>query len=159
MTRASIRRALLPALLLAAAAASSGGAAHAQDGMKSVPSPHGVATTMDRLETVLAEKGMTVFARIDHAANAEGAGLALEPTEVLVFGNPKVGTPLMSCGRSIAIDLPQKMLAWQLADGTTRLGWNDPAYLKARHATAGCDEVFGKVEAALEGFAAAATGD
>ena len=148
---------LLPLVPLALCALVNAGLARAQEGMLSVPSPHDVATTLDRLEAALEEKGMTVFARIDHAAGAEGAALSLPPTEVLVFGNPKVGTPLMACGRSIAIDLPQKMLAWQDESGTTRLGWNDPAYLKSRHGTTGCDAVFDKVGAALDGFAKAAT--
>jgi len=142
--------------LLAAAALVGGTSARAQEGMLSVPSPHDVATTIDRLEAVLEEKGMTVFARIDHASGAEKADLSLPPTELLVFGNPRVGTPLMNCSRSIAIDLPQKMLAWHEASGETRLGWNDPLWLKERHATSGCDAVFEKVGEALEGFAAAA---
>ena len=159
MSRATTPRAPAAVALLAAGALLGPGAARAQEGMLSVASPHDVATTMDRLEAALAEKGMTVFARIDHAAGAERAGLALEPTEVLVFGNPRVGTPLMGCSPSIAIDLPQKMLAWRTADGGTRLAWNDPAYLAERHGTEGCDEVLGKVGAALEAFATAATGD
>jgi len=159
MIRLPAFRALPAALLSGALASFGGGALHAQDGMRSVPSPHDVATTVDRLEAVLAENGMTVFARIDHAAGADKAGLELPPTEVLVFGNPMVGTPLMGCSPSIAIDLPQKMLAWKAEDGATRLGWNDPEWLKGRHATEGCDEVFGKVDAALNAFAAAATAE
>ena len=150
---------LLGCALLTLGAASATSRLHAQEGMLSVPSPHDVATTVERLEAVLEEKGMNVFARIDHAAGAEGAGLSLPPTEVLVFGNPKVGTPLMSCSRSIAIDLPQKMLVWEAGDGTTRVGWNDPAYLRSRHGTEGCDEVFERVSAALDGFAKAATAE
>ena len=133
--------------------------AHAQEGMLSVPSPHDVPTTVERLEAVLAEKGMNVFARIDHAGGAEQAGLSLPPTEVIVFGNPKVGTPLMECGRSIAIDLPQKMLVWEDGSGATRVGWNDPAYLRSRHGTEGCDEVFERVSAALDAFAKAAAAE
>ena len=135
------------------------GPARAQEGVLSVPSAHDVATTIDRLEAALEEKGMTVFARIDHAGGAEKAGLSLAPTEVLVFGNPKVGTPLMGCARSVAIDLPQKMLAWEDEDGATRLGWNDPAYLASRHDLAGCEAVLEKVAAALEGFARTATAE
>ena len=81
----------------------------------------------------------------------------LRPTEVLVFGNPKVGTPLMLCSQSFAIDLPQKMLAWQDENGKVHLGYNDPTHLKSRHKTEGCDEVLGKVSGALANFAAAAT--
>lgn len=129
----------------------------AADGMIKVKSPHDVATTVDKLIAVLESKGMKVFSRINHAEGAKNAGLELRPTELVVFGNPKVGTPLMLCSQSLAIDLPQKMLAWQDADGNVNLGYNDPSYLKERHATEGCDEVLGKVTGALAKFAAAAT--
>jgi len=132
---------------------------HAQEGLVSVPSAHDVATTMDKLEAVLNAKGMTVFTRIDHTAGAAKVDMELRPTQVLIFGNPKIGTPLMNCSQSIAIDLPQKMLAWEDADGKVYLAYNDPAHLKARHATEGCDEVFGKVSGALGNFAKAATAE
>ena len=131
----------------------------AQDGMMSVESPYDVATTMDKLTVVLESKGMSVFGRVNHAQNAENVELTLRPTEVLIFGNPKIGTPLMSCAQSVALDLPQKMLAWQDESGQTYLGWNDPMYLKSRHAIEGCDEVLGKVSAALQNFAKAATSE
>ena len=102
--------------LCAAAIAAIGlfsGAVGAADGMVTVESAHGVKATVDKLEGVLKSKGMKVFARIDHAAGAESAGMQLRPTELLLFGNPKVGTPLMLCQQSVAIDLPQKMLVWQ----------------------------------------------
>ncbi len=133
------------------------GVASAQDGMTVVPSSHDVGTTMDKLESIVTEKGMKVMARVNHSANAENAGMKLRPTQLLIFGNPKVGTPLMLCSQSIAIDLPQKMLVWQAEDGKVYLAYNDPAYLKARHATEGCDEVFAKVSGALGNFAKAAT--
>ncbi len=135
------------------------GPAAAQDGLQSVPSPHDVPTTIDRLSAALESKGLTVFARIDHAANAEGAGLELGPTQVLLFGNPKLGTPLMVCAPTMAIDLPQRMLAFVDATGETRLVWNDPAWLAARHGITGddCAEVLGTVSGALQNFAAAAT--
>ena len=129
----------------------------AQDGLVKLTSPHDVATTMDKLEAVLKSKGMTVFARINHRQGAEAAGLQLRPTQVLIFGNPKIGTPLMTCSQSIAIDLPQKMLSWQAEDGTVYLAYNDPDYLKQRHSTGGCDPVFEKVAGALGKFAKAAT--
>lgn len=135
----------------------SGPVALAQDGMVTVKSAHDVSTTVDKLEAVLKDKGMNVFARIDHARGAAGAGMELRPTQVLIFGNPKVGTPLMKCSQSIAIDLPQKMLVWEAADGSVKLGYNDPVYLKSRHATEGCDKVFTKVSGALGNFAKAAT--
>ncbi|MBX2884295.1 MAG: DUF302 domain-containing protein [Granulosicoccus sp.] len=132
-------------------------AAMAQEGVNSVESPHDVATTIDKLTTALESKGMSIFGRVNHSANAEKAGMNLRPTELLIFGNPKVGTPLMNCAQSVALDLPQKMLAWQDEDGTTHLGWNDPMHLKSRHSIEGCDEVLQKVSQALSNFAAAAT--
>lgn len=124
----------------------------ASEGIISVKSAHSVSVTTDRLETILGTKGMTVFARIDHAAGAQKAGKTLLPTELLVFGNPKIGTPLMLCGRSIAIDLPQKALIWQNAAGETWISYNDPQFLKQRHNTEGCDEVLQKVSMALQKF-------
>jgi len=129
----------------------------AQDGMTTVKSAHSVSMTVDKLTSVLESKGMNVFARINHAEGAMKAGMELRPTELVIFGNPKVGTPLMKCSQSIAIDLPQKMLVWEAEDGTVYLGYNDPAHLKARHATEGCDAVFEKVSGALGNFAKAAT--
>lgn len=129
----------------------------AQEGVVAVPSPHDVATTLDRLEAVLKDKGMNVFARLNHAEGAASVDLELRPTEVLVFGNPKVGTPLMNCAQSVAIDLPQKMLAWEDADGNVFLGYNDPAYLQGRHGIEGCEPVLERVSGALAAFAAAAT--
>ena len=131
--------------------------ANAADGLITVKSPHDVATTVEKLVAVLESKGMNVFGQVNHGAGAKKAGLELRPTELVIFGNPKVGTPLMLCSQSIAIDLPQKMLAWEDEDGTVYLSYNDPMHLKSRHATEGCDEVLGKVSGALENFAAAAT--
>ena len=130
--------------------------AFAGEGMVNVASVHSVATTADRLESILGAKGMTVFARIDHAAGAEKAGKSLPPTQLLIFGNPKVGTPLMLCSRSIAIDLPQKALIWEDASGKTWISYNDPQFLKLRHNTQGCDPVLQKVSMALGKFAQAA---
>lgn len=136
------------------------GVGAAQDGLLSVPSPHDVPTTVDRLVDALESKGLTVFARIDHGANADGAGLELGPTEVLLFGNPKLGTPLMRCAPTVAIDLPQRMLAFVDGAGDTRLAWNDPAWLAGRHGideSGDCAEVLATVSGALENFAKAAT--
>ncbi len=131
--------------------------ANAGDQMITLESPHDVSTTLDKLVAALESKGMNIFARIDHAEGAKKAGMDLRPTQVLLFGNPKIGTPLMLCSQSIAIDLPQKMLAWQTEDGKVYLGYTDPMELKARHETEGCDEVFKKVAGALGNFAKAAT--
>jgi len=125
----------------------------AGEGMVNVPSAHSVPDTADRLEAILGSKGMTVFARIDHAAGAQKAGKSMPPTLLLIFGNPKVGTPLMLCSPSIAIDLPQKALIWEDAGGKTWISYNDPQFLKLRHDTQGCDEVLKKVSMALGNFA------
>ena len=127
--------------------------AWATEGMISVKSAHSVAATADRLENILNGKGMTVFARIDHAAGAAKVGKTLPPTQLVIFGNPKVGTPLMQCSHSIAIDLPQKALIWQDESGQVWLSYNDPQYLALRHDTQGCDAVLKKVAMALGKFA------
>jgi len=129
----------------------------AAEGMVTVKSNHSVEATADKLESVLKDKGMTVMARVNHTDGASKAGLELRPTEVVIFGNPKVGTPLMQCAQSVAIDLPQKALVWQDSDGEVWLGYNDPDYLKQRHDIEGCDEVLEKVSGALANFAKAAT--
>jgi len=131
--------------------------ATADSGVISVTSKHDVKTTIDKLTTVLESKGMTIFARVNHAAGAEKAGMSLPATELLIFGNPKAGTPLMKCARSIGLDLPQKMLAWEADDGKVYLSFNDPVYLKSRHTVSGCDKNFGKISGALNNFAKAAT--
>ena len=131
----------------------------AQEGLVSVNSVHSVSVTVDRLENVLKNKGMTVFARINHAAGAEKVGKTLRPTELVIFGNPKIGTPLMQCSQSIAIDLPQKALIWQDETGQVKLSYNNPQYLAKRHNTQGCDEVLNKVTNALSKFAAKATSE
>ena len=131
-------------------------AASAAEGMIDVQSAHSVAASADRLESILKNKGMTVFARVDHAAGAAKAGKSLPPTELLIFGNPKVGTPLMQCSHSIAIDLPQKALIWQDPAGAVWISYNDPQYLKLRHNTQGCDAVLKKVSMALGNFTRAA---
>jgi uncharacterized protein (DUF302 family) len=88
---------------------------------------------MDRLVAEVQARGLTVFARIDHAAGARDAGLTLRPTELVIFGNAKGGTPLMHANQAIGIDLPLKALVWQDASGNTWLSYNDPAWLAQRH--------------------------
>ena len=130
---------------------------YADDGLISLKSSHNVKTTADRLENELKQKGMTVFIRINHAEGAQKVGKKLRPTELIVFGNPKVGTPLMQCRQSTAIDLPQKALIWEDEKGQVWLSYNDPHYLVERHGITGCAEVIKKVEKALSNFAKAAT--
>jgi uncharacterized protein (DUF302 family) len=96
-------------------------------------SKYSVPETIDRLEKIAKAKGLTIFARIDHSGEAEKAGLKMRPTQLLILGNPKGGTPLMNASPSIAIDLPLKALAWQDADGKVWLGYNSPDFLKQRH--------------------------
>ncbi len=131
--------------------------AAAESGLISMKSAHDVKTTTDRLETILKEKGMNVFIRINHAEGAKNVGKELRPTELLIFGNPNVGTPLMQCAQSVAIDLPQKALIWQDDAGQVWLTYNDPQYLAERHGITECGEVFQKVANALSNFAKAAT--
>lgn len=129
----------------------------ADNGLITIKSAHDVKTTTDRLENALKTKGMTVFTRINHTAGAESAGMKLRPTEVVIFGNPKVGTPLMLCGQTMAIDLPQKALIWQDKEGATWLSYNKPKYLAERHNTKGCYKVIAKIEGALAKFSKQAT--
>jgi len=120
-------------------------------------SNHSVTETIDRLEAALQKKGMTIFKRVDHAAGAEKVGLALRPTELLIFGNPKVGTPLMLCAQTAAIDLPQKALAYEDESGQVWLAYNDPVYMAKRHNTPDCEQAIQKVSKALASFTKTAT--
>lgn len=129
----------------------------ADSGMISIKSSHDVKATADRLENNLVAKGMTVFIRINHTEGAQKVGKKLRPTEVIIFGNPKVGTPLMQCDQSAAIDLPQKALIWEDEAGQVWLSYNDPKYLAKRHGIKGCVDVIKKIETALGNFANAAT--
>jgi uncharacterized protein (DUF302 family) len=105
----------------------------AADGLITMPSSHGTKETIDRLETELAAKGMAIFARIDHAAAAAQVGLPLRPTELLIFGNAKAGTPLMQVSQKVGIDLPLKAIVWEDSQGKTWLSYNDPRWLAKRH--------------------------
>jgi len=103
------------------------------NGLTTLPSSHSVKDTIDRLVAAVESKGLSVFARIDHAAGAQQAGMTLRPTELLIFGNARGGTPLMQVHQTLGIDLPLKALAWQDADGRTWLSYNEPAWLVARY--------------------------
>lgn len=129
----------------------------AEPGLINVKSSHDVKNTADRLENILKEKGMNVFLRINHTEGARKVGQELRPTELLIFGNPKVGTPLMQCSQTTAIDLPQKALVWQDESGQVWLTYNDPQYLATRHGIDGCKAVLDKVQNALKNFAKTAT--
>ena len=127
------------------------------NGIIKIKSKHTVTETIDKLETVLNNKGMTIFKRVDHAAGAKKAGLKLRPTELLIFGNPKVGTPLMLCSQTAALDLPQKALVYKDESGQVWLAYNDPAYMAKRHSIQGCDAAVQKVTNALANFSRIAT--
>src|SRR5919201_616496 len=131
----------------------------AADGLTTIASSFGPKQTMDRLEAEIKAKGMTVFARIDHAAGAAEVGLPLRPTELLIFGSAKAGTPLMQANQAIGIDLPLKALVIEDAAGATWLSYNDPTWLAKRHGLAGGSEAAAKaMAAALDGVARAAAG-
>lgn len=126
-------------------------------GIIKIKSTHTVTKTIDKLEAVLTKKGMTIFKRVNHTSGAEKSGLQLRPTELLIFGNPKVGTPLMQCSQTAALDLPQKALAYEDENGQVWLAYNDPAYMAKRHNTKGCEKAIQKVTNALAKFSSAAT--
>jgi uncharacterized protein (DUF302 family) len=127
------------------------------DGLIKIKSADSVRETMNRLEEIVKQRGLTVFARIDHAAGASKVGKSLRPTELLIFGNPKGGTPLMVCAQTTGIDLPLKALVWEDASRQVWLGYNDPAYLARRHGVADCP-VVENLRRALAGIAKAAVG-
>jgi uncharacterized protein (DUF302 family) len=122
----------------------------AVDSMLSVESAYPVKETADKFEAIIKEKGLSLFARIDHQKNAAGVNLALRPTELLIFGNPKVGTLLMQCSHRVAIDLPQKVLIWKDEKDTVWLSYNNPEYLRERHQIEGCDPVINKISKVLK---------
>ena len=130
----------------------------ATDGLITLRSSHGPKDTMNRLETEVKGRGLTVFARIDHAAGAAEVGLSLRPTELLIFGNAKGGTPLMDSVQTIGIDLPLKALVWQDASGNTWLSYNDPNWLAKRHGLGHeADAAVKAIAAALDAMAKTAT--
>ncbi len=112
---------------------------NATNGIISQPSQYSVTETINRLEAVLQSKGITIFARIDQQAEAEKVELSMRPTQLLLFGSPKAGTPLMVAEPTLALDLPLKVLAWEAADGKVWVSYNDPNYLKQRFSL--CDEL------------------
>ncbi len=131
--------------------------ANEANGIIKIKSTHSVSETIDKLEAVLTKKGMTIFKRVDHTAGANNVGLQLRPTELLIFGNPKVGTPLMLCSQTAALDLPQKALAYEGEDGQVWLAYNDPAYVAKRHNIDDCEKAIQKVSNALARFTDIAT--
>jgi len=127
------------------------------DGMIVKSSMNSVTKTMDRLEEVLKSKGITIFLRLDHAAGAQKVGNQLRPTQLLIFGNPKLGSPLMMSKQSIGIDLPLKAVAWEDADGKVWLGYNTPDFLSKRHHINDRQKVVNKMTKVLDKFSQFAT--
>jgi uncharacterized protein (DUF302 family) len=133
------------------------GSALATESIISVESNYTVGATANRFEKVLKKKGFTIFSRINHSKNAADVDLKLAPTEVIIFGNPKVGTALMQCSKTVAIDLPQKALFWQDEKGLVWLSYNNPEYLKKRHGIKGCNQMIAKISHVLDQLSQAAT--
>jgi uncharacterized protein (DUF302 family) len=130
---------------------------YAENGMITKQSSHSVAVTLDRLEAGLKEKGIAVVARVDHAAAAKNVDMALKPTQVLIFANAKLGTPLMQSNPKIGLDLPLKALAWEDAAGVVWLGYTAPADLAARYQIGDRTEVVQKMTAVLDALTTQAT--
>ena len=129
------------------------------EGLIVLTSRHDPKATMDRLAAAATARGAAVVARIDHAAAAAAVGLALPPTEVLVFGNPRAGTPLMQAAQTIGVDLPLRALVWRDASGMTFVGYNDPRWLARRHgAEVGNEPILKAMAALLVAAAEEATG-
>jgi len=127
------------------------------EGLTSIRSRFDQKETMDRLEAGIRAQGMKVFARIDHAAGASEAGLELRPTELIIFGNARGGTPLMESVQTVGIDLPLKALVWEDASGTTWLSYNEPSWIAQRHNIPNAEPTVSKMTAALSAMSRKAT--
>jgi uncharacterized protein (DUF302 family) len=131
----------------------------AAEGLITLRSNYGPKDTMDRLESAVKAKGLAVFAHVDHAAGAAAVGLPLRPTDLLIFGDARGGTPLMQSIQTIGIDLPLKILVWQDAKGGTWLSYNDPSWLAKRHGLgADVEATVRALTTAIRAVAMAATG-
>ncbi|HDP89818.1 MAG TPA: DUF302 domain-containing protein [Thioalkalivibrio sp.] len=142
-----IRRILIALLLLVPIASLA-----ADNGLVTKPSPHSVSQTLNRLEAALEARGITIVTRWSHDAGARRAGMALRPTELLLFGNPALGTHFFTSAQTAGIDLPMKALAWEDADGQVWLAYNDPGYIAARHGITDREEIVAKMRGALDGL-------
>jgi uncharacterized protein (DUF302 family) len=128
------------------------------EGLMTIPTSFGPKETMDRLMAEISAKEMTVFARIDHAAGVAEAGLKLRPTELIIFGNARGGTPLMQSVQTVGIDLPLKALVWQDAENKTWLSYNQSSWIAQRHGIADGQPVVNKMADLLSAIAATAAG-
>jgi uncharacterized protein (DUF302 family) len=126
-------------------------------GLATLPSARSAAETVERLKALLAQKGIRLFADIDHAAEAKKVGLHLRPTHVLIFGNPQAGTPLMQSRQTIGLDLPLRVLVWEDEAGKVWLSYHPPSFLVQSHHVADRDEAVNAVDAGLAALARAAT--
>lgn len=126
-------------------------------GLISNASPYSVDETVERLQAAIEARGLNIMMTIDHAANAAGVDRELLPTQLILFGNPNIGTSLMQSNQTIGIDLPQKMLVWEDEEGNVQVVYNDPVYLGERHNISGKDEVLNNVAGALAGIVTEAT--
>ncbi len=131
----------------------------AEAALISKKSPHSVAATMDKIEATLKAKEVWVVARVNHAAAARKVGMDMRDTELVIFGNPKLGTPLMVNQQSTAMDLPMKILVWKDDKGQVWVGYNDPQELVKVHGLTGQDEIIKKMQGALENFSNAGIAD
>lgn len=121
------------------------------------PSDFGVGETLDRLEAIVKEKGFTVFVRVDHAKGAESVGKSLPASQVLIFGNPRVGTELMSANAAAGLDLPIRVAAWEDAEGAVWVAYNAPTWVARRHEITERDDVVARMTGALQKLTDAAT--
>jgi uncharacterized protein (DUF302 family) len=127
------------------------------EGLTSIRSRFGPKETMDRLQAEIRAQGLTVFARIDHAAGAAEVGLTLRSTELIIFGNARGGTPLMQAVQTVGIDLPLKALVWEDASGKTWLSYNEPGWIAQRHSITNAEPVVSKMAAGLSAISRAVT--
>lgn len=130
-----------------------------ENGMISKKSHYSVKVTLDRLENVVKKKGFKIATRWSHDKGAKGAGIALRPTELLIFGNPKVGSHFFTSNQTAGIDLPMKALAWKDKNGQVWLTYNDPAYIANRHSIDDRSKIKNKMTGALNKFTNIATGN
>ncbi|GAL11764.1 putative exported protein [Vibrio astriarenae] len=131
--------------------------AQASNGLIKLKSQYDVETTVERLENALVEKGMMLLTRINHAQAAKDVSIKLRPTQLLIFGNPAVGSKLMQCSQTSGIDLPLKALITEDEQGQVWFTYNDPSYIATRHQAEGCDKLVENMGKAMAGFARAAT--
>jgi uncharacterized protein (DUF302 family) len=127
------------------------------EGLTSIQSCFGPKETMNRLQKEIRAHGMIIFARIDHAAGARAVGLSLQPTELIIFGNARGGTPLMQAGQTVGLDLPLKALVWEDGHGKTWLSYNEPGWIAQRHNIAGAEALVSMIAAGLSAISRAAT--